>query len=373
MSLLPPGFAHPFDVATADAYLAGSLPDVLQEVRNHVAGVHHDIGRIGAFLLSDDGASLTYWADCDGRVLPCPAPFSELPLNPSLSRCGATGRAQTTFVRPDPALAWAGDGNLCPLLILPIRHQRGFFGFLVFESSRSLAAPARLIRELTAWGPLAAGLVARGIESIRTLIDTTRFAHDLTLMRDEETGMHQLRLRDYVRIIADELTQAHGLPEGFADELALFGPLHDIGKVGIPDEILLKPGRLERFEWEKMKEHVVKGRELVDRLIEGFALQDTPGIRTLHDVVSWHHEYLDGSGYPDGRMADEIPLSTRVVSTADIFDALTGARPYKPSWTPSQAFDEIKSLAGTKLDAECVAAMLSARSRIEAAWQGHQA
>ncbi len=359
------------DAALADSFLAGTLPGRLSELHARINAILPDIVRVGAFLVDADHARLTYWADSEGRVLACPDAVTSLPGNPALSRCGASGTAQTTFIRIDPALEWAAGERTCPLIALPVSRFRNFYGFLVIESDPTVALPAHDIRELLAWGPLAAGQLAQSIESVHTLIGTTRFALDFTLMRDRETGEHQLRLRDYICVLARELAGAHGLSEEFVAELGLFGPLHDIGKVGIPDAILLKPGRFELSEWEQMKEHVTMGRTMVERMLDDFHLHDSPGMQTLHAVVAWHHECLDGSGYPEGIHGDAIPLAARIVSTADIFDALTCTRPYKRSWTLDEAFEQLQGLAGDKLDRECVGAMLAARRNIEAVWQGH--
>lgn len=357
--------------AIAATFLAGTLPARLQSLREQIAQQLPDIVRIGIFLIDTDRALLTTWADSDGRILACPAPVAGLPANPALSRCGASGRAQTTFIRIDPALEWATGERSCPLITLPVSRGSSFHGFLVIESNPAVALPAHAIHQLLAWGPLAAGLLAQGIESAQALIGTTHFALDVTLSRDRETGEHQFRLRDYILVLATELSAAHGLNEAFIAELALFGPLHDIGKICIPDAILRKPGRFEPREWELMKAHVTLGRDLIERMIDEFELHDTPSMQTLHEVVTWHHERLDGSGYPDGLRGDAIPLGTRIVSTADVFDALTSVRPYKRSWSMDEAFAQLQTMAGDKLDRDCVDAMLHARQRIETVWRQH--
>ncbi|AUL99763.1 HD-GYP domain-containing protein [Pseudothauera hydrothermalis] len=361
------------DAQIADTFLANTLPGRLAELQRQLAAIQPDIVRVGVFLADADPSRLTYWADSEHRVLPCPNGVANLADNPVLSRCVTLDSAQTAFIRIDPALEWAADGHTCPLLAAPLRRDQRLHGLLIIESDPAVPLPASQICQLLAWAPMAASLVAQSIESVRTLIGTTRFALDFTLTRDRETGEHQLRLRDYILALAAELSSAHGLKDAFIAELALFGPLHDIGKVGIPDAILLKPGRFEAHEWELMKEHVTLGHSMVARLIHDFRLHNAPGMRTLHDVVAWHHERLDGSGYPYGIRGDAIPLSARIVSTVDVFDALTCQRPYKRPWSLSEAFAHLRTLAGPKLDRDCVDAFCHARSRIEAIWQRHAA
>jgi HD-GYP domain-containing protein (c-di-GMP phosphodiesterase class II) len=125
--------------------------------------------------------------------------------------------------------------------------------------------------------------------------------------------------------------------------------LHDIGKLGIPDQILLKPGRLTEREFATIKEHPLRGVEIASKI--GALRGCVPGIRS-------HHERLDGSGYPDGLSGDAIPLFARIIAVADCYDAMTSERPYRGPLSGSQALQSIRSEAGVKLDAEAVSALL---------------
>ena len=176
--------------------------------------------------------------------------------------------------------------------------------------------------------------------------------------RDNETGAHVLRMREYSQRLAQELASdspyAHEIDAAFLDDLYRSSPLHDIGKVGIPDAILLKPGRLTAKEFEVMKRHTVIGsnilNEAVMQLTEG-------GFLTMGaSIAQFHHERWDGQGYPAGLVADEIPLAARIVSVADVFDALTSKRPYKEAWSPARARQSIDEGAGTQFDSVIVAA-----------------
>ncbi|THF66558.1 HD-GYP domain-containing protein [Pseudothauera nasutitermitis] len=357
----------------AASFLAGTLPPQLKALQARIRALVPDVKRVGAFLTDTTQTTLSHWADSEGQTLPCPQSLAALADNPLLSRCADTGEARAAFVQVDPALEWAADGRTCPLIALPLGPGNARQGFLVVETAPGVLLPAQQIHQLLAWTPLAVDLLVQGIDTVRALVGTTRFALDFTLMRDRDTGEHQLRLRDYVQLLSRELARVHGLDDSFVAELALFGPLHDIGKVGIPDAILLKPGQFEPREWETMKEHVVLGRGMIERMIDDFQLHDTPGMHTLQAVVAHHHECLDGSGYPEGLQGDEIPLAARIVSTADIFDALTCPRPYKRSWSIDEAFEQLRTLAGHKLDRECVSALQAARPQIEEVWQRHAA
>jgi putative two-component system response regulator len=144
-----------------------------------------------------------------------------------------------------------------------------------------------------------------------------------------------------------------GLSEGDQYLLLEAAPMHDIGKVGIADKILLKPGRLEPEEFEIMKRHAMIGYELLQgsssRVLQAGA-----------DIARGHHEKFDGSGYPEGLKGEDIPIFSRIVAVADVFDALTSERPYKKAWEVEAAVDFLKAGSGSHFDPACVSAFLNA-------------
>jgi putative two-component system response regulator len=157
--------------------------------------------------------------------------------------------------------------------------------------------------------------------------------------RDNETGQHVVRMSHF----AHHLALAAGLDEAEAAMLRDAAPLHDIGKIGIPDAILLKPGRLTPEEWVIMQRHAAIGGEILAN--SGFDLLDLARI-----IAVTHHEKWDGSGYPAGLRGEEIPYPGRIVAIADVFDALTSERPYKPSWPVERAVALITEEAGRHFD-----------------------
>ena len=179
--------------------------------------------------------------------------------------------------------------------------------------------------------------------------------------RDSETGEHLERIRNYGRILAEELSRdgpySSQIDSTFVDNVYRSSPLHDIGKVGIPDAILLKPGRLTVNEFETMKQHAAIGAKALKEVIE----QGTCGqfFEMATDIAQFHHEHFDGSGYPDGLCGTDIPLSARIVALADVFDALTSPRVYKPAFTPEIARQMIENEAGSHFDPIVVEAFLT--------------
>lgn len=197
------------------------------------------------------------------------------------------------------------------------------------------------------------------VEPAQLLRSAVNLATELTRLRDADTGMHLERVAHYARLIARTLPSTQGLDDQFIDDLSSFAPVHDVGKVAIPDHILLKQGALGPAELEIMKGHVTSGVAVVEGLIRDFDLGASAPVSMLRNIVRAHHEFLDGTGYPEGLRAGEIPLEARIVAVADVFDALTSDRPYKETWSLEEAFGFLVERKGTKFDAACVAALES--------------
>ena len=166
--------------------------------------------------------------------------------------------------------------------------------------------------------------------------------------RDNDTGEHTLRVARYSRIIAEQL----GLPARLCRDIHLAAPLHDVGKVAIPDNVLLKPGRLTDEEMAVIRTHATIGERIL-------ADSSCELIRLGAEIAVGHHERWDGAGYPRGLRADEIPVAARVVAVADVFDALTTRRPYKEPMALDAARNYLIENAGRQFDPACVEAFLS--------------
>lgn len=172
--------------------------------------------------------------------------------------------------------------------------------------------------------------------------------------KDYDTALHLHRMSLYSRAIAEAI----GLNEDEAEVIELSSPLHDIGKIGIPDSILLKRGPLDEEELKIMRRHPLIGYEI---------LENSPSkyLQKGGEIALAHHERYDGSGYPYALKGNEIPLSARIVAVADVFDALTSVRPYKKAWSVDEAFDYIQAESGKHFDPELVTAICSIRGKIE--------
>ena len=187
------------------------------------------------------------------------------------------------------------------------------------------------------------------VVSLETIYRLTKAAE----FRDEDTGAHIQRMSNYSAIIA----QTMGLSEQTVESILYAAPMHDIGKIGIPDRILLKPAKLDPDEWVIMKQHTIMGGRILEESAAGF-------IKLGEIVALTHHEKWDGSGYPKGLKGMKIPLVGRIVAIADVFDALTSKRPYKEAFSLEKSYEIIKEGSGTHFDPDVVDAFFASREKL---------
>lgn len=205
--------------------------------------------------------------------------------------------------------------------------------------------------------------VARRMEEndLTQLVTIRALAH-LAETRDSDTGNHIMRTQAYVGLLAGRL-RTHPrfvdiLTDKYVQLLVRSAPLHDIGKVGVPDHILMKPGSLTPAEWEVMKTHARLGADAIE-LVERDIERAVPFLALAKEIARWHHERWDGTGYPDQLIADDIPVSARLMAVADVFDALTTPRPYKPAFSLERAKGLIEAGRGTHFDPDVVGAFMA--------------
>ena len=194
---------------------------------------------------------------------------------------------------------------------------------------------------------------------------------DLTELRDSDvTGRHINRLHHYTKL----LTSYFNLREEQQNMIAWSIAFHDIGKVATPDRILKKPGPLTEEEWEIMKEHPLHGGKIIDSIAQSVKISDPfvhQYLKTTREIVLYHHEWYDGSGYPFGLKGEEIPFSARIAAVCDVYDSLRSKRPYKKPYTHAEAVAQILSECGTHFDPQICQAFEELADQFDRVWHEH--
>lgn len=269
----------------------------------------------------------------------------EFPLSESRSLTEIVQEQQSRYV-PDIHSSIAPDRQHSNWLLaqgykssltVPVFRGERFLGFVFYNSSELNGFPSDVQSRLEYYAKLGFGY----IEEIETPL---RIIMSMFMRRDFETGEHIKRVAAYAELVARKLAREGIVNDEFVHLVFMAAPLHDIGKIGIPDKILHKPGPLTDAEYELIKTHVAVGVEMLEDILTN--LPNVPEVvkSTLTNIINHHHEKLDGTGYPNGLKGAEISLEGRILAVVDIFDALTARRPYKDPWSTSAALDYLREL-----------------------------
>jgi HD-GYP domain-containing protein (c-di-GMP phosphodiesterase class II) len=320
----------------------------------------------GLALLSDGLRLPLYVCDRQGAFLYASPAFLGLTEYASLE---ALQRARDFFADPKvradeldtvrslgkvtsfPIAVTAGTGRRLEIHDSAVSLGETFFG-LFFDVTALMSANVELKDALQVQELLNDSILAGTKTLQRTQGAAIRSLARLAEYRDPETGFHLQRICEYTRLIALEVfvrtPYTFSITREYGDDISLSSMLHDIGKVSIPDSILLKPGKLDPAEWDMMKKHTIFGWEVLHKA--DTELGEQSFLTLAATIALSHHERYDGGGYPHGSKAEQIPLSARICALADVYDALTTARPYKEAWTHERAVEEIAKESGSHFD-----------------------
>jgi len=290
----------------------------------------------------------------------------------SLSHLASSGEFRVIddiprVVNPNsPHSSWLLEQGYRSSFTLPMYDMGNFMGLMFFNSMLPDAFTPSRQRDILMYANLLTMAITTEREAVRSILNSANVAREIAKLRDFETGAHLERMALYSRLIAKEVASQYELSDEWIEHVFLFAPLHDIGKIGIPDVILLKPGKLDPQERAIMETHVELGLSLAERVLDRIGVRNMPDSSVMTNIIGGHHEFMDGSGYPKGLSGDAIPIEARIVTVADIFDALTSHRPYKEPWTIADALAELARLeAAGKLDPACVAALTALSGEAE--------
>jgi len=242
---------------------------------------------------------------------------------------------------------------------VPMFRNQFLLGFVFYDADEEKFFTPTIQKHLDVYSELIESMVLADMLPLQMVYAAVKVMQTMTRYKDEETGEHVARVAHFARLIAVKLSETVAMEDLFIQHILLYAPLHDIGKVGVPDSILLKPAALNMDERVIMQTHVTKGIEIIDALIDEFDLKGQQHISILRNLIAYHHERLDGLGYPFGLKEDQIPLESKIVSVADVFDALTTDRPYRKAWSMDEAFDYLRTHSTTQFDPDCVSALIA--------------
>ncbi|QOJ19333.1 MAG: HD domain-containing protein [Gammaproteobacteria bacterium] len=348
-----------------------SLKDKIVSAHRSVQSKFPFVSRIAIALYDSDTNILKTYMDSSGGDKPLAHYQASLDNAPSLKEILAKGlpRVVNNLVTFENGThehtQRIGRSGYAASYTMPIFHSGEFVGFLFFNSHQADVFTENVLSVLDVYGHLIALMIVNELASLKVMNAALKTTSGITHFRDPETGSHLDRMSRYSRIIAEALAGQYDLDDVYIEHIFMFSPLHDIGKIAIPDSILLKPGPLNEEERSVMNTHARKGREMIDDIVMNFGFNSINHIDVLRNIAEFHHEAVNGGGYPAGKRYDEIPLEARIVAVADVFDALTSHRPYKEAWSNEKAFALLQQLAGEKLDADCVNALIENRSKVE--------
>lgn len=362
-----------FEYEDSLALLNKSAPlrDKLRFLHSHVKQKYAFITRIAVAIYDPVSGHLRTYVDSMEEENPLSNYQTDLNNAPSLLEILKKGRPR---VVNDLEIFRAGEQvhtqriaqqGYSASYTLPMYHNDIFFGFVFFNSDTPNVFLDSTLSQIDLFGHMVSLLVINELSVVRTLTAAVKTTSEIVHQRDAETGGHLQRMSRYARLIASVLAEKYNLDDEYIENIYMFSPMHDIGKVSIPDKILLKPATLTKDEFNVMKTHAVRGRELIDNIIENFGLNGINNVDILRNIAEYHHEAVNGNGYPSGMKGDAIPLEARIVAVADVFDALTSQRPYKQAWDNEQAFATLLRMAGHQLDRDCVEALLLRRKDVE--------
>lgn len=347
------------------------LQDKLKATHESVAALFPFIVRIAIAIYDPETSVLKTFLHSSGDANPLDHYSALIDDAPSLKEILKTGAPRVI----NNMLTFEGSGGehskrlgrygYAASYTMPMFNNGVFFGFIFFNADKTDVFDENTLRQIDTYGHLVSLMVINEITPVRVLNAAIKTTGNITHIRDPETGSHLDRMSRYCRLIANAIADDYRLDDDYIEHLFMFSPLHDIGKIGIPDRILLKPDRLDEREAEIMHTHARLGKRMVDEILANFGLETIEHVDMLRNIAEYHHESVNGQGYPRGIEGSRIPLEARIVAVADVFDALTSARPYKQAWTNEDAIAELQRLAGEKLDQDCVDALIRNLDEVE--------
>lgn len=246
----------------------------------------------------------------------------------------------------------------------PLFLNDQFLGFIFYDAIKAAYFTDDTIQDLKVYSKLIESMIHAEILPIKLLVSMFNVMHQITHTRDSETANHLLRMSHYMELLAAEMSEEFGFSDEEVEYIWLYAPMHDIGKMVIPDHILQKPGRLNAEERAIIETHVEEGLKIIDRILQQLNFRPLYHVDLLNNIIGCHHERWNGSGYPKGLKNEEIPAIGRIAAVADVFDALTAKRVYRDAMPVDEAFKYLQDNAGILFDPKAIKAFLKLKPQV---------
>ncbi|EEY98834.1 HD-GYP domain-containing protein [Vibrio mimicus] len=350
----------------------GSLNTYLISMLEKIRVELPDVQRISFALYDEKKDSIKTCADSS----PASHDFVhyEVPLNelPSLLQSKQSASLRVIHDFPNQLKShthhnrWLLEQQYCSSLVKPVFDDQTFIGFLFFNSSVSHYFSEPVIEQLNTYFTLIQQSIGGEYSLIHHLVDDIHQMEEQSPDHWLHIKQHNQRISRYAHIIATEIADLYGLDDELIENIRQFATCHDLGKLALPTSLLQKSTALASNERQQLHQHIESGIGLLNELIEKFGTPHHPCLAVLREIVAYHHEFLDGSGYPFGLTSEQIPIPARIITVANIFDALTTHRPYKQAQSIPHALLELEKMVSEgKLDRYCVNALRESQEELK--------
>lgn len=344
--------------------IAGTLNTQLSQIHQRILAHDTTIDRLSFALYDPKSDQMKTYADSTVHGFELSHYACSLAELPSLKPCIESGEARYIGDIPNelssdtPHTRWLIAQGFHSSLALPVYHAQTFIGFLFLNSCQKQAFTPKNYSKLKPFIDLIRFVVSSEYDLFHSLLNAATNFNEKSTEHWEESKEHKERISRFARVIALEVAAIYQLDDELIEQISQFSRCHDIGKLSIPCHVLNKPSSFADEEKELLNQHVEKGIEIINHIIDEIGSPKNPSVSVLKEIVAYHHEFLDGSGYPYGLTEESIPFSARIITVANIFDALTNHRPYKQAWSIPFALLELeKMVVAGKLDRHCVNAL----------------
>ncbi|HAS6348535.1 HD domain-containing protein [Vibrio sp. IRLE0018] len=350
---------------------AHSLNEQLENIRDRMRIHEPSIDRISFALFDEEEQVLKTYADSCGHYTDLAhfsAPLSELPM---LRTCVEERKSRIVgnlhLLSSSQHVTSLLSVGYRSSIAIPCFEQDKFVGFLFLNSRQENAFDESLIEKVKPYIDMVKFSIVSEYQIVHAIAGCAERTQALFPVYHKDSCAHKERISHYTRIIATEMANDWLLDDETIEHLSLFSRFHDLGKVRLSIDLICKSETLDTSERSTMRNHVENGIEIMDRILESLGNPNHPSITLLTQIMAYHHEFLDGSGYPFGLKGEDIPPAARIVSVANIFDALTTHRPYRQAWSITHALLELeKMVIAGKVDRGCVNALREHQEQLKA-------